>query len=63
MKGGICVADYKKLYNKVFSAVTDAEALVSQAAHIMRTAQQECEEMYMDADDTPLRLMDKPEEE
>ena len=63
MKGGSCVADYKKLYHKVFSAVTDAEALVSQAAHIMLTAQQECEEMYMDADDTPLRLMDKPEEE
>jgi hypothetical protein len=62
VKGGTCVADYKKLYHKVFNAVTDAETLISQAAHIMRTAQQECEEMYMDADDTPLRLTDKPEE-
>ena len=57
------MADYKKLYYKMFNAVTDAEKLVSQATGLMRTAQQECEEMYMDADGTPLRLMDKPEEE
>lgn len=56
------MADYKKLYHKVFNAVTDAEALVSQAAHILRTVQQECEDIYTDADDTPLRLTDKPEE-
>ena len=56
------MADYKKLYYKMFNAVTDAEKLVSQATGLMRTAQQECEEMYMDADDTPLRLTDKPEE-
>ena len=57
------MADYKKLYYKIFNAVTDAEELVSQATGLMPTAQQECEEMYMDADATPLRLMDKPEEE
>jgi len=61
-KGGTCVADYKKLYYKMFNAVTDAEKLVSQAAFMMRTVQQECEETYMDADDTPLRLTNKPEE-
>jgi len=61
-KGGICVADYKKLYYKMFNAATDAEKLISQAACIVRTAQQECEETYMDADETPLRLTDKPEE-
>lgn len=56
------MADYRKLYYKMFNAVTDAEKLVSQAVCIMRTVQQECEETYMDADDTPLRLTDKPEE-
>lgn len=56
------MADYKKLYYKMFNAVTDAEKLVSQAACMMRTVQQECEETYMDTDDTPLRLTDKPEE-
>lgn len=61
-KGGTCVADYKKLYYKMFNAVTNAEKLVSQAACMMRTVQQECEETYMDADDTPLCLTDKSEE-
>jgi len=57
------VADYKKLYYKMFNAATDAEKLISQAACMMRTAQQECEEIYMDADETPLRLTDKQPEE
>ncbi|BCJ96561.1 hypothetical protein acsn021_41300 [Anaerocolumna cellulosilytica] len=57
------MADYKKLYHKMFNAVTDAEKLVSQAAGLMRTAQQECEETYMNADETPLRLTDKQLEE
>ena len=56
------MADYKKLYYKMFNAATDAEKLISQAAGLMRTAQQECEETYMDADETPPRLTDKPEE-
>lgn len=46
----------------MFNAVTNAEKLVSQAACMMRTVQQECEETYMDADDTPLCLTDKSEE-
>ena len=54
------MANYKKLYYKMFNAVTDAEKLVSQAAGLMRTAQQECEETYLDADETPLLLTDKP---
>ena len=56
------MADYRKLYYKMFNAVTDAEKLVSQAACMMRTVQRECEETYMDADDTPLHLTDKPKE-
>ncbi len=62
VKGGTCVADYKKLYYKMFNTVTDAEKLVSQAASMMRTVQQECEETYMNADETPLHLTDKPED-
>lgn len=55
------MADYKKLYYKMFNAATDAEKLISQAACIVHTAQQECEETYMDADETTLRLTYKPE--
>jgi len=55
------LADYKRMYHKMFNAVTDAEQLASQATRILRGAQLECEEMYTDADDTPISLMDKPE--
>jgi hypothetical protein len=56
------VADYRKLYHRAFNALTDAEQLVSQAGRMMRAAQQECEEMYTEADDAPLELTIKPEE-
>ena len=56
------MADYRKLYYKMFNAVTDAEKLISQAACMMRTVHQECEETYIDSDDAPLLLIDKPEE-
>ena len=54
--------DYKKMYHKSFNAVTDAEQLVSQAVQMLRSAQLDCEEMYTDADETPIALADKPEE-
>ena len=56
------MADYKKMYHKMFNAVTDAEQLASRATRMLRNAQLECEEMYSDANDTPLTLVDKPEE-
>ncbi len=57
------MADYRKLYHKAFNALTDAEQLVSQAGRMMRTAQQECEEMYVESDDAPVKLANhKPEE-
>lgn len=56
------MANYKKLYHKMFNTVTDAEQLVSQAARMMRAAQQECEDLYAEAEDTPLTLADRPEE-
>jgi len=49
--------DYKKMYHKMFNAATDAEQLVSQAARMMRNAQLECEEMFTEADDTPIELL------
>ena len=55
------MADYKKLYHKMFNTVTDAEILIAQAGRMMRTAQQECEDMYAEADETPLTLADNPE--
>lgn len=51
------MADYKGLYHKIFNTVTDAERLVSQAAVMMRTAQRECEELYVESDDTPIVLV------
>ena len=56
------VADYKKMYHKIFNSVTDAEQLVSQAARMMLAAQLECEEMYTGADDTPIALADRTKE-
>ncbi len=53
------LADYRKLYHKAFNALTDAELLVSQAGRMMRAAQQECEELYVEADDAPVKLADR----
>jgi hypothetical protein len=53
------LADYKKLYHKLFNAATDAEILVTQAGRLIRTAQQECEEMYIEADDAPIESAEK----
>ncbi len=57
------MADYKKMYHKAFNALTDAEQLVSQAGRMMRSAQQECEEMFVEADDAPVKLADHKSEE
>ena len=50
--------DYKKLYHKAYNAMTDAERLVDKAAATLRAVQQECEEIYVDADDAPISLVD-----
>ncbi len=59
----IFVADYRKLYHKAFNALTDAVQLVSQAGRMMRAAQQECEEMFVEAEDAPVKLADHMPEE
>jgi len=50
------MTDYKKLYYKLFNAVTDAlEALeqlnVGQAKELLLRAQQEAEELYLSEED------------
>ena len=50
--------DYKKLYHKAYNAMTDAERLVDKAATMLRTVQHECEEIYVDANDAPISLID-----
>ena len=47
------MADYKTLYHKTYNAITDAERLIETAAALLRTVQQECEEAYIAAGDTP----------
>ena len=45
--------DYKKLYHKTYNAITNAERLIESAAALLRIAQQECEEIYTETDNTP----------
>jgi hypothetical protein len=56
------LADYKKLYHKMFNAATDAEILISQAGRMIRAAQEECEELFVESDDTPIDLADRKQE-
>ncbi|MCL2057033.1 MAG: hypothetical protein FWH02_07455 [Oscillospiraceae bacterium] len=45
--------DYQKLYSKAFNAITDAENLITQASVILKITQQECEQLFMESDDSP----------
>ena len=56
LTGENCEINYQKLYTKLFNAATDAlEALeqlnVGQAEDILRRAQQEAEELYLNTED------------
>jgi len=44
------MADYKKMYTRLFNAATDA-------VNILQAAQIETEEMYIDHDPTPITLI------
>lgn len=50
------MADYKTMYHKTFNALTDADRLIRQASTIIQTVQQECEDIFIEADDTPIIL-------
>ena len=54
--------NYKKLYHKAYNAITYAERLVDKAATLLRTTQQECENIYVDADEEPISLADFADE-
>lgn len=43
--------DYEKLYHTMFNAVTDAERKLETATIILRVAQQQCEDLYIEAKD------------
>jgi len=45
------MTDYEKLYFKTFNAMTDAQRLIQATIALLRKAQQECEEIYIGADD------------
>ena len=47
------MVDYEKLYYKAYNAITDVERLIGVAVDMLRTAQQECEEMYSKDGDAP----------
>ena len=44
--------DYEKLYHKTFNAITDAERLIAKASILLKAIQIECEETYLDSEDT-----------
>jgi len=56
------MADYKTMYHKIFNAATDAGRFMEKAEIIMKAAQIECEEIYTEADNTPLNLPDNSAE-
>lgn len=56
------MADYKQMYYRMFNAFTDAEKLLECANIILREAQQECEELYIQASDTSITFPEKSAE-
>ena len=50
------MADYKRMYYKMFNAMTLAQSMIREAEVILQEAQQECEELFIRADDTPISL-------
>jgi hypothetical protein len=55
LRGRIKMADYKKMYSKLFNTVTDT-------VKTLQAAQMETEEMYIDHDPTPITLLN-PEDD
>ena len=52
------MADYAKMYRRLFNALTDASRLQEQSLMIMRKAQQDTEEIYTNSSDNNIRLLD-----
>jgi len=45
--------DYQKLYQITYGAITHAERLIESTAAMLRIVQQQCEEIYIETDETP----------
>ena len=43
------MADYKKMYLRLFNSVSDAIEHIDIASEILKKAQQDCEEIYIDS--------------
>jgi len=54
--------DYKTLYHKTFNAITDTERLIEQASILLKIMQQECEEIVLESDGTPILLLPDKED-
>jgi hypothetical protein len=54
-KGGCQMADYKEMYAKLFRSQT-------KAIHILQEAQQQTEDMFIEAEPTNLRLLKREED-
>ena len=54
---------YKSMYLSLFNAVTDALKVLGtnprEAEYVLGTAQQKCEEMYMEADEEEPEILNK----
>jgi len=57
------MADYQKMYNILFNEMTDAveelDRVINEAQKLKErliNVQQMCEEVYIEADDTPLKM-------
>lgn len=52
------MANYARMYRRLFNAQTDAIRLQEQSLMILRKAQQDTEEMYVESPDADIRLLD-----
>ncbi len=52
------MANYAAMYRRLFNAQTDAIRLQEQSLMILRKAQQDTEEMYVESPDADIRLLD-----
>ncbi len=52
------MANYAVMYRRLFNAQTDAIRLQEQSLMILRKAQQDTEEMYVESPDADIRLLD-----
>lgn len=60
-EGGATMPDYKEMYFTIIRAANKALKLNQEAMEYIITAQQQAENMYIEADDTPLFISPNPD--